>query len=161
MKMPYDPPQPHARIPCPMDNGDASCNGQFCSMCSMMLARDAMAVMNKVWSPDQRVHVMGISMGGMVAQKLGFILAKRQRLASMTLAVTSRSYTAVPSPVSFWFLRKFLINLLVDSDPAQQAMPSFIPFPYLFCCCAQPCLTHAAQMPFSPPARFIVVTHQP
>lgn len=96
-----------------------------------MLARDAMAVMNKVWSSDQRAHVMGISMGGMVGQKLGFLLAKRQRLASLTLAVTSRSYTPVPSPVSFWFLRKFLFNLLVDSDPVQQVAPFVGPLLYL------------------------------
>lgn len=56
------------------------------------LARDAVGVMDALGI--QRAHVCGASMGGMVAQHLGF--AHGQRLKSLTLMMTSSGHRGLP-----------------------------------------------------------------
>jgi pimeloyl-ACP methyl ester carboxylesterase len=84
-----------------------------------LLAGDALALLRAVWPGHARLHVFGVSMGGMVAQRLALALLAAQqeradtppaaesdvddaasppqlppppRLASLTLSVTARAY---------------------------------------------------------------------
>eukprot|EP00884_Botryococcus_braunii_P010377 jgi/Botrbrau1/19340/Bobra.0073s0065.1 len=87
---------------------------------SKMLAGDALELINHIWGNEQQVHVLGISMGGMVGQMLGLMLAERQRLASLSLAVTARGILQIPIPVPWWLLRNFLVPRLIHQEPADQ-----------------------------------------
>ncbi|KAI5467576.1 Alpha/Beta hydrolase protein [Mariannaea sp. PMI_226] len=56
------------------------------------MAKDAIEVLDHVgWTEDRSVNIVGISMGGMIAQELAFILP--QRLQSLTLCCSSASVT--------------------------------------------------------------------
>lgn len=66
---------------------------------SRMLANDALLLINHVWGINSSIHVLGASLGGMVAQELALLLIPSNRLRSLYLAVTSRgSYVR---PLSF------------------------------------------------------------
>jgi pimeloyl-ACP methyl ester carboxylesterase len=72
---------------------------------TQMMAADTLAVMDDAGAP--RAHVLGISMGGMIAQELA--LAAQERVASLTLAATyakpdqaiRKSAGASPVPENF------------------------------------------------------------
>eukprot|EP00877_Chromochloris_zofingiensis_P014064 jgi/Chrzof1/8911/Cz03g28250.t1 len=63
---------------------------------SLLLAEDALKLINGVWDADTLVHVWGASMGGMIAQELAVMLLNQQRLASLWLAVTARGVPWLP-----------------------------------------------------------------
>jgi pimeloyl-ACP methyl ester carboxylesterase len=66
---------------------------------SRMLATDALFLTNEIWGLNSSIHVLGASLGGMVAQELALLLIPSNRLRSLYLAVTSRgSYVR---PMSF------------------------------------------------------------
>ncbi|KAJ3063007.1 hypothetical protein HDU99_005016, partial [Rhizoclosmatium hyalinum] len=54
---------------------------------SDLLAADAMALLLHIWGTGHKFHVLGASMGGMIAQKLAILLLRQQnpQLASMYL----------------------------------------------------------------------------
>lgn len=93
---------------------------------SKMLAQDALHLMEHVWGPQQRVHLLGISMGGMVAQMLGCLLAERGRLASLTLAVSAASMWRHPMHLPFCLCRHILAPNVIHSDPRRQ-VPTLLP----------------------------------
>ncbi|CAF0983934.1 unnamed protein product [Rotaria sordida] len=55
-----------------------------------LLAHDAYQLINHVWGGQAPVHVLGVSLGGMVAQELAVLLIPEQRLLSLYLEVTTR-----------------------------------------------------------------------
>lgn len=55
-----------------------------------MLANDALLLINHVWGINSSIHVLGASLGGMIAQELALLLIPLNRLRSLYLAVTSR-----------------------------------------------------------------------
>lgn len=55
---------------------------------SDQLAEDAELLLQHVW-PDQKVHVFGASMGGMISQMLALRLLRQNKISSLTLAVTT------------------------------------------------------------------------
>lgn len=87
---------------------------------STLLAQDALQLIEHVWGLHQPVHVLGISMGGMVAQMLGCMLAERERLASLTLAVSAASMWRHPMRFPFCLCRHILAAHLINPDPQQQ-----------------------------------------
>jgi len=87
------------------------------SQTSDMLANDTLELIRHVWG-DQAVHIIGASMGGMVAQKLALkMLIPEKRLKSLYLAVTARNYGLA----RFFPLRPSLFRLMlplaIPSDP--------------------------------------------
>ena len=73
------------------------------SVCEMtrqtttMLAKDCLYLLNHIgWT--EKVHVMGASMGGMIAQELALFLYAKNRLASLYLSVSSRKRYPIPIP---------------------------------------------------------------
>jgi len=71
------------------------------SFTSTSMARDAESLLNHLgW---ERVNVVGISMGGMIALELALILVDQKRLASLALAVTHAGGKAARVPFKgFW-----------------------------------------------------------
>ena len=57
---------------------------------SSLLARDAYQLINHVWSGQTPVHVLGISLGGIIAQELALFLIPEQRLLSLYMGITTR-----------------------------------------------------------------------
>lgn len=57
---------------------------------SSFLAHDAHQLINHVWGDHVSVHVLGVSLGGMVAQELAPLLIREQRLLSLYLGITTR-----------------------------------------------------------------------
>lgn len=57
---------------------------------SSFLARDAYQLINHVWGDQIPVHVLGISLGGMIAQELAVLLVREKRILSLYLAITIR-----------------------------------------------------------------------
>ena len=99
------------------------------SQTSELLAADALALINHVWSPHLAergcsLHVYGASMGGMVAQRLALSLlqssgsspAAHLPLRSLTLAVTAHCYgLARFIPLGAWFYRLVLPMALAST----------------------------------------------
>jgi pimeloyl-ACP methyl ester carboxylesterase len=76
-----------------------SVSNQSIRQTTRILANDALVLINHVWGVNSSIHVMGASLGGMVAQELALLLIPSNRLRSLYLAVTSRgSYIR---PMSF------------------------------------------------------------
>jgi pimeloyl-ACP methyl ester carboxylesterase len=114
-------------------NSLARPGGRLVAQSSALLASDALALLRHVWPSPARLHVFGVSMGGMVAQRLALALLAAQqeadtrgiasspplpRLASLTLSVTARAYglacTLPPLPPRL--LRAALAPLLVRAS---------------------------------------------
>ncbi|ORY45275.1 alpha/beta-hydrolase [Rhizoclosmatium globosum] len=57
------------------------------------MALDAAALVGKLFSGSERFHLVGSSMGGMVAQHLAAILLESNRLASLFLAVSTSQFS--------------------------------------------------------------------
>ncbi|CAF2740507.1 unnamed protein product [Rotaria sp. Silwood2] len=57
---------------------------------SNLLAHDAYQLINHVWGDQAPVHVLGMSLGGMIAQELALLLIPEQRLLSLYLGITTR-----------------------------------------------------------------------
>jgi pimeloyl-ACP methyl ester carboxylesterase len=78
------------------------------------------ALIDHVWGPKAHVHVFGVSMGGMIGQMLGLQLLAQERLASLTLAVTTRGYYPFPLHIPFWLLLFFVVPRVVLKDRRKQ-----------------------------------------
>lgn len=52
------------------------------------LAEDAVALANAVWGATTPLHVVGASLGGVIAQHTALLLQQQQRLCSLLLCVT-------------------------------------------------------------------------
>lgn len=57
---------------------------------SKLLAHDAYQLINHVWNNQVQVHVLGMSLGGSIAQELALLLVSEQRLLSLYLGITTR-----------------------------------------------------------------------
>jgi pimeloyl-ACP methyl ester carboxylesterase len=76
-----------------------SVSNQSIRQTTRILANDALLLINHIWGINSSIHVLGASLGGMVAQELALLLIPSNRLRSLYLAVTSRgSYVR---PMSF------------------------------------------------------------
>lgn len=67
-----------------------SISSQSIRQTTRMLANDALFLINHVWGTNSSIHVLGASLGGMVAQELALLLIPLNRLRSLYLGVTSR-----------------------------------------------------------------------
>jgi pimeloyl-ACP methyl ester carboxylesterase len=104
-----------------------SASWRLLAQTTQLLAADAHALLRAVWPSGARLHVFGVSMGGMVAQRLALSLLAAQddsasglRLASLTLSVTARCYGLaryVPMPPPL-LLRLGMVLLLRIGTPA-------------------------------------------
>lgn len=79
------------------------------------LARDAVGVLDALWLP--KAHVCGASMGGMVAQHLGF--AHASRVKSLTLMMTTSGHRSLPKE-SLKVRRAMLSRPRPGSTPEQK-----------------------------------------
>jgi pimeloyl-ACP methyl ester carboxylesterase len=68
--------------------GQSTCQHQT-RQTSLLLAQDTLALINHLWR-DEKIHVYGGSMGGMVAQILSTLIP--ERVKTLHLAVTARQY---------------------------------------------------------------------
>eukprot|EP00727_Mastigamoeba_balamuthi_P003460 m51a1_g13110 putative 3-oxoadipate enol-lactonase (353) ;mRNA; r:1153-2508 len=92
-----------------VDNRGCGASPKTSGMTIAMMARDAAAALEHArWWPSTRVHVVGYSMGGMIAQELA--LLKPECVASLTLAATSAGGTTpfwpLPSGRVLWSVTK-------------------------------------------------------
>ncbi|KAI8607018.1 Alpha/Beta hydrolase protein, partial [Chytriomyces sp. MP71] len=87
----------------------------------VVLARDALQLMDHVFGPDSAVHIVGRSMGGMVAQRMAVELVSSNhsdRIASLVLIATTQS-TTLFRPLVPWiphFMFRFVLKLLFGGD---------------------------------------------
>ena len=96
---------------------------------SIMLAQDALALINQVWGDSSQVHVYGASLGGMVAQELAAFLVqqKQQRLKSLYLAVTSRGSYIRPMAIIGPGLWSTIVSMLIKSDRNKMVREVLLP----------------------------------
>jgi pimeloyl-ACP methyl ester carboxylesterase len=67
-----------------------SVSNQSIRQTTRILANDALVLINHIWGINSSIHVLGASLGGMIAQELALLLIPSNRLRSLYLAVTSR-----------------------------------------------------------------------
>ncbi|KAJ3287823.1 hypothetical protein HDU79_005390 [Rhizoclosmatium sp. JEL0117] len=103
---------------------------------SDLLAADALALLLHIWGIGHKFHVLGASMGGMIAQKLAILLLRQQnpQLASMYLNVTARSMSWFTRyiPASFYsFVLPLALPLSNRRDMIASLLPKIFPKDYL------------------------------
>ncbi|ORY39925.1 hypothetical protein BCR33DRAFT_719741, partial [Rhizoclosmatium globosum] len=99
---------------------------------SNLLAADALALLLHIWGTGHKFHVLGASMGGMIAQKLAILLLRQQnpQLASMYLNVTARSMSWFTRyiPASFYsFVLPLALPLSNRGDMIASLLPKIFP----------------------------------
>jgi pimeloyl-ACP methyl ester carboxylesterase len=100
------------------------------------MALDALELMDKLGWDQEKVHVVGVSMGGMIAQELA--LLDPRRVKSLTLASTSSGFALPPSKHIPWLLSVFT-KIALGIVEAKDKMPHLLyskvcfysPFVYL------------------------------
>jgi len=81
-----------------------------------VLAKDALDLLNHLkW---EQVHVVGISMGGMIAQELSFLLFPTKRLLSLSLAVTHAGGIYATAPFAGLLA---VVSSLLKKTPEEKA----------------------------------------
>ncbi|KAI4191787.1 MAG: hypothetical protein LQ346_004608 [Caloplaca aetnensis] len=76
------------------------------------LAKDTLALVNHVeWTSPRQLHVIGVSMGGMIAQELALMIP--ERIASLTLASTA---ARLVNTVGYWENLRDRINMSLDVE---------------------------------------------
>ncbi|CAF1005122.1 unnamed protein product [Rotaria magnacalcarata] len=94
-----------------------------------LLARDAYQLVNHVWGNQSPVHVIGVSLGGMVAQELAVILIPEQRLLSLYLGVTTRgSYIRPFSLLPKCFFSRIILPYFSMKSDNEKMLRSIAPY---------------------------------
>jgi pimeloyl-ACP methyl ester carboxylesterase len=108
-----------------------STTGSFQRYKTSELAQDAIAVLNHIkWLDNKSIHLVGISMGGMISQHISLLIP--ERFKSLTLLATCASHRPPPSNpfISLQVLRprfnkderiRFLMSILFSDDNWLQA----------------------------------------
>ncbi|CAF1442103.1 unnamed protein product [Rotaria sp. Silwood1] len=95
---------------------------------SSLLAHDAYQLINHVWGGQTPVHVLGASLGGMVAQELAVLLIPEQRLLSLYLAITIRgSYIRPLALLPKWIFSRIILPYFATKPDNEQMLRSMIP----------------------------------
>ncbi|CAF1068651.1 unnamed protein product [Rotaria sordida] len=95
---------------------------------SSLLARDAYQLINHVWGSQASVHVLGVSLGGMVAQELAVLLIPEQRLLSLYLGITIRgSYIRLLALLPRWVFSRIILPYFAMKPDNEQMLRSMIP----------------------------------
>lgn len=80
------------------------------------MARDLVELLDHLsWTSARSLHIVGISMGGMIAQELGLLIP--ERVASLSLVSTA---ARLVNTVGFWENLRSRINMFVPKDLDQQ-----------------------------------------
>ncbi|CAF1197312.1 unnamed protein product [Rotaria sordida] len=92
-----------------------------------LLAHDAYQLINHVWGGQAPVHVLGVSLGGMVAQELAVLLIPEQRLLSLYLEVTTRgSYIRPLALLPRWVFSRIILPYFVIKSDNEQMVRSLV-----------------------------------
>jgi pimeloyl-ACP methyl ester carboxylesterase len=92
--------------------GSGKSKAPLITQTSTSLAIDCMKLMNHVGWKEEKIHVLGASMGGLIAQELAWILIHRKRLASLFFSVTARRFTPFQLPFGHSFYKHTLVNFV-------------------------------------------------
>ncbi|KAL9612903.1 MAG: hypothetical protein Q9167_002536 [Letrouitia subvulpina] len=80
------------------------------------MAKDTLEVIDHVgWKSTRQLHVIGVSMGGMIAQELALIVP--DRIASLTLASTA---ARLVNTIGYWENLRNRINMFIPKSPDAQ-----------------------------------------
>lgn len=80
------------------------------------LAKDALEVIDHLeWMSPRQLHIVGVSMGGMIAQELGLMIP--DRIASLTLASTA---ARLVNTIGYWENLRNRINMFLPKAPDNQ-----------------------------------------
>ena len=88
-----------------LDNrGSGKSTGPMVKQTTYMLAKDCFELIKHVGWGNEKIHVYGASLGGMIAQELALFLIHKKQLLSLYLAVTCRKRypLQVPCPPGIW-----------------------------------------------------------
>ena len=92
--------------------GSGKSKAPLITQTSTSLAIDCLKLMNHVGWKEEKIHILGASMGGLVAQELAWGLIHRKRLASIFFSVTARRFTPVQLPFGQFFYKHTLVNFV-------------------------------------------------
>ncbi|CAF1140742.1 unnamed protein product, partial [Didymodactylos carnosus] len=95
---------------------------------STLLAHDVRQLINYVWGDQAAVHVLGVSLGGMIAQELAVLLASEQRLLSLYLGITIRgSYMRPMALLPKWVFSRIILPYFAMKPDDEQMIRSLVP----------------------------------
>ena len=106
-----------------LDNrGSGKSKGALVKQTTTMLGKDCFDLLNHIQWRD-KINVVGVSLGGMIAQELALFLLAKNRLASLYLSVTSGKRYPIQIPFSPGFY-KFVFGLMgVDKISKEKMLP--------------------------------------